>query len=104
VEGDTTIYDQVETTEIDQTRMDAIDDVFAPMQPGEAVDMTHLETHDIPEDILQKAAVQESVVSQEPPDMNEGVEAPEETEQPQEEQTTEEEAIPPPPSMPPPEQ
>jgi hypothetical protein len=101
VDGDTTIYDQVETPDIDQGRMDAIDDVFAPMQPGDAVDMTHLETNEIPEDILQTATVQESVISQQPPEMNDEIEASEEIVQPMEEQTTEQEGMAPPPSLPP---
>ncbi|MBN1389922.1 MAG: FG-GAP repeat protein [Candidatus Thermoplasmatota archaeon] len=67
VKGDTSVFDQVEEKPIDERRLEAIDDIFSPMAPGQIADLDSISENDIPEDILQKAAVQETIVQQDPP-------------------------------------
>ncbi|MBN1539433.1 MAG: hypothetical protein JW939_04755, partial [Candidatus Thermoplasmatota archaeon] len=66
VQGDTELYDQVEETQVDEKRLEAIDDIFSPMTGEQRSDLGSF-TEEIPDDILQRAAVQESVIQQEPP-------------------------------------
>jgi hypothetical protein len=68
VKDETGVYDQVQEQDIDIERLEAIDDIFSPMQPGEVSDQLEQMEEVIPEDPLAKASIQENPLEPSPPE------------------------------------
>lgn len=64
VQDETGKFDNVQEQEIDQDRLDAIDNIFSPAVPGEQAPPQQMVNDEIPEDPLMKATVQENPIDQ----------------------------------------
>jgi len=72
VRDETGVYDQVVEPDIDSDRLEAIDDIFSPMQPGQVSQQLGKMEEEIPEDPLASAAIQDSLLEASPPQPMDG--------------------------------